>query len=288
MSTRDLYPEQHTIETGASRVWVGVRPGAGPAIVLLHGFPDDSTIYDRLTPLLTGKRVVAIDFGGYGLSPREDRPWVDGQREAEVLAVLQALDLTDVTLVGHDASVAVAINVTLDQPALVGKLVLLNGYFHSDPELRLPDMIRLFGIHELDLLSDALMADPQQRQWLLGHSGRQFGIDASASDNVAAHSIVPQYFGSANQPDARVAIRQWTATLFPEMQANDARVRNGDLQKTSVPVVVAFGDGDPYLTPQIAANIGGLFSNARVQPVSGASHWPQWDQPQAVAERILR
>ncbi|WP_374007534.1 alpha/beta fold hydrolase [Leifsonia sp. LS-T14] len=287
MSKRDLYPEQHTIDTGPSRVWVGVRPGDGPPIVLLHGFPDDSTIYDRLTPLLSGRRVVTIDFAGYGLSPREDRPWADQQRETEVVAVLRELDLTDVTLVGHDASLAVAINVTLDQPELVGKLVLLNGYFHSDPALRLPDMIRLFGIHELDLLSDAMMEDPQQRQWLLGHSGRQFGIDASAPDNVAAHSIVPQYFGSADQPDARAAIRQWTATLFPGMQDNDARVLEGDLRRASLPVVVAFGEDDPYLTPHIAANIGALFPSARVDGISGASHWPQWDQPRALAERIL-
>ncbi|WP_285113751.1 alpha/beta hydrolase [Leifsonia sp. fls2-241-R2A-40a] len=286
MSNRELYPEQHTIDSGVSQVWVGVQPGEGPAIVLLHGFPDDSTIYDRLTPELAGRHVVTIDFGGYGLSPREDRRWTDGQRETEVVAVLEQLSLIGVTLVGHDASVAVAINVTLDHLSLVGKLVLLNGYFHSDPALRLPDMIRLFGTPELHLLSDALMEDPQLRGWLLNHSGRQFGIDASAAENVAAHSILPQYFGSAEHPDARTAIRQWTATLFPEMHANDVRVRNGDLQQSTVPVVVAFGDGDPYLTAEIAGNIGALFPNVDVMPVADASHWPQWDQPHAVAVHL--
>ncbi|WP_431218873.1 alpha/beta fold hydrolase [Leifsonia xyli] len=287
MSNRDLFAEERTIDTGPSKVWVGLRPGEGPAIVLLHGFPDDSAIYDRLIPHLPDRQVVAIDFGGYGLSPREERPLVPNQRETEVVAVLQQLSLTGVTLVGHDASLAVAINVTLDHPSLVSKLVLLNGYFHSDPALGLPDMIRLFGISELDLLSDALMDDPQQRQWLLGHSGRQFGIDASSPGNVADHSIVPQYFGSANQPDARKAIRQWTATLFPGIQANDARILNGDLDRASLPVVVAFGDGDPYMTAQIAANIGQLFPHAEVTQIPNASHWPQWDQPQEVAARIL-
>lgn len=286
MSNRDLFPDQQIVPTGPSSVWVGERPGEGPAIVLLHGFPDDSTIYDHLVPALADRHVVAIDFGGYGLSPRENRPWVAGQREIEVVAVLDKLGLSGVTLVGHDASVAVAINVTIDYPALVGKLALLNGYFNSDAALRLPDMIRLFGTPELDLLSDALMEDPNLREWLLGFSGTQFGIDATPG-GVAANSILPQYFGSADQPDAQAAIRQWTATLYPELAANDARVSAGDLQRLNVPVTIAFGDRDPDMTPQIATNIASLFPHARIVTIENASHWPQWDKPDEVASVIL-
>ena len=51
----------------------GHYPGAGPAFVLMHGFPDHLGIYDDLVPLLVagGRRVVTFDFLGFG---RSDRP----------------------------------------------------------------------------------------------------------------------------------------------------------------------------------------------------------------------
>ena len=46
------------------------RPG--PALVLMHGFPDDSRIYDRLVPLLASRRILAVDWLGHGRSDRAD------------------------------------------------------------------------------------------------------------------------------------------------------------------------------------------------------------------------
>jgi pimeloyl-ACP methyl ester carboxylesterase len=58
--------------------WVHVtdRPGYGPPVLLMHGFPDDSRIYDRLVQLLAPRRVVALDWLGYGRSERATpQPW---------------------------------------------------------------------------------------------------------------------------------------------------------------------------------------------------------------------
>ena len=47
-------------------------PGEEPAIVLMHGFPDDHRVYDKLLPLLTPRRAVTFDWLGYGRSDRSD------------------------------------------------------------------------------------------------------------------------------------------------------------------------------------------------------------------------
>jgi pimeloyl-ACP methyl ester carboxylesterase len=52
------------------RLHVVDRPGVDPPFVLMHGFPDDHHIYDRLTPLLAPRRVVTFDFFGYERSGR--------------------------------------------------------------------------------------------------------------------------------------------------------------------------------------------------------------------------
>ena len=93
--------------------WLHVVDHAGdePALVLMHGFPDDSRIYDRLVPLLSPRRAVAFDFLGYGGS---DRPQAGAPGSAGHLhqlgAVLDELGIETAVLVGHDASGPVAID----------------------------------------------------------------------------------------------------------------------------------------------------------------------------------
>ncbi|MDQ3763892.1 MAG: hypothetical protein M3460_20470 [Actinomycetota bacterium] len=70
-------------DRGPHRIRVRDYPGDGPAIVLMHGFPDDKHLYDRTLPYLTGRRrVVTFDFLGWGSrisrpatpTPRPTRP----------------------------------------------------------------------------------------------------------------------------------------------------------------------------------------------------------------------
>src|SRR2546422_2977755 len=58
------------IGTGDGHLHVSDYPGAGPAVVMAHGFPDDSRIYNRVAPLLAPRRVVTFDWLGYGRSDR--------------------------------------------------------------------------------------------------------------------------------------------------------------------------------------------------------------------------
>ena len=58
----------HRIAREGGSIYVRDFAGTGPAFVLLHGFPDNSHIYDLLIPHLVaaGRRTVAIDFLGFG------------------------------------------------------------------------------------------------------------------------------------------------------------------------------------------------------------------------------
>ena len=53
------------------RIYVRDHPGAEPAIILMHGFPDNVHLYDRLSPYLSPpRRVVLFDFLGWGSSDK--------------------------------------------------------------------------------------------------------------------------------------------------------------------------------------------------------------------------
>ena len=154
--------------------------GRAPAIVAMHGFPDDSRIYDRLIGPLDPQRVVTFDWIGYGRSSRRDsRKSSPISRQQELLAVCDALQLEQAVLVGHDASGPEAIEFALAHPKRVARLVLLNTYYGRQPNLRLPEMIALMADPALTPLTDALVDDPNQRLWLLAYTGGRFGLDGS-------------------------------------------------------------------------------------------------------------
>ncbi len=288
MSTPDHEYQSRLVETPYGRLHVRDVGGDGLPIVAMHGFPDDSRIYDRLIPLVAPRRVVTLDFSGFGGSDRGPYAALQpGQREAELTAVLTELGIDRCVLVGHDASGAVAVNFTLDHAESVDRLVLLNCYYGDAPSLQFPELIRLLGDPDFTPLADALMDDPKMREWILAHTQTRFGYAVGDPDGVVAASVAPQWFGEGTRPDALVAIRAWTAALFPDLEIQNRRIADGELNKLTVPVTVAFGEDDPYLNPEVARHIARHFPDATVHLIKNASHWPQWEQPEQTARLVL-
>ena len=109
----------HRVQAPGGGLHVIDQPGAGPPVVLLHGFPDDSRIYQRLMPHMAPHRAVAFDFLGYGHSDRAEGRPDPGQHEAELTAVLDQLGIGQAILAGHDAGGQVAVNVDILDPSLI-------------------------------------------------------------------------------------------------------------------------------------------------------------------------
>ena len=97
---------EHRIKRDGGSVYVRDFAGNGPAFVVLHGFPDNSHIYDDLIPHLVsgGRRTVAIDFLGFGASDKPvGAPYSFAQQLGDVEAVVEGLALDKIIPVGHDA-----------------------------------------------------------------------------------------------------------------------------------------------------------------------------------------
>jgi pimeloyl-ACP methyl ester carboxylesterase len=68
----DLTSRTLPVRRGAYGLYAELTPGTGVPLVLMHGFPDNTHLYDRLLPHLAGRRpVVRFDFLGWG---RSDKP----------------------------------------------------------------------------------------------------------------------------------------------------------------------------------------------------------------------
>ncbi|MFG2306576.1 alpha/beta fold hydrolase [Actinacidiphila glaucinigra] len=279
-------PVQHKVETPQGFLAVKDYPGLGIPFLLLHGYPDDSTIYNKLASELQPRRVITFDFLGYGQSERAQTTQVsDGQRMNETAAVIDQLNLDQVIVVGHDAGGPVAVEYAVAHPDRVARMALMNCYFGDSPTLRFPEMIRLLGDPHLAPLADALMEDPAQRQWLLEYTAQQFGYGPTA--DIREKAIIPQFFGSNSQPDALDAIRAWTGRLLADVAITNDVIASGRLASLRMPVDIAFGANDPYLNTGVAEHLAELFPDSQLHSID-ARHWVQWDEPKAVAQVLLQ
>ena len=101
--------------------------GSGPALVLLHGFPQTHLMWRHVAPALAAdSTVICPDLRGYGASdaPAEDGPDTYSARTmaADVVALARELGHERFALVGHDRGALVAVRAGLDHPDVVTHL----------------------------------------------------------------------------------------------------------------------------------------------------------------------
>jgi haloalkane dehalogenase len=93
MAYRELF-----VSRNRHRIYVREHSGEGPAIVVMHGFPDNLHLYDRLVPHLSPpRRVIAFDFLGWGASDKPSGyPYTASNQVGDLDAVITQLRLKQV------------------------------------------------------------------------------------------------------------------------------------------------------------------------------------------------
>jgi haloalkane dehalogenase len=280
---------EHRIPRDRGSLYVRDFSGAGPAFVVLHGFPDNAHIYDDLIPHLVsaGRRTVAVDFLGFGAS---DKPagalYSFPQQLGDLEAVVDALSLETIIPVGHDAGGPTAVNFALKHPGRTAAVTLINAFYGDAPGLLVPEFIELFSTKSLKALHMHFLSSPQQFAWLLGFQRDRMQVGLTEAQTARYTEflgpIIDHNF--RQQPSAGPAFAQMTYQLTDEVAANTARLV--EFRRSDVPLLLIWGRSDPYLHVTVAEY---LRSQARHAALHGldAGHWPQIDEPAAVARILL-
>jgi haloacetate dehalogenase len=177
--------------------------GAGPPVVLLHGYPQSGLCWHRVAPALAERHTVIVpDLRGYGRSstPPDDAKHTEYSKRrmaADIVTVMDALGHDRFAVVGHDRGGRVAYRAALDHPARVERLCTLD-IIPTIEQFELLSSSRraaVFGFHWYFLavpppLPEALIgAKPQlyldevMGKW----SGAVDGADAITPDAMAAY-----------------------------------------------------------------------------------------------------
>lgn len=120
MTPPDFFPQYVATRAGLMHV---VSTGDGPPVLLLHQAPGSWDEFLSVMPLLTGRRALAVDLIGFGCSQQIDDHSIPRYADS-VLALLDALDLHDVDVVGHKLGGIVAVEASAMDPSRLRRLVL--------------------------------------------------------------------------------------------------------------------------------------------------------------------
>lgn len=109
--------------------------GQGKAIILLHGFLENSTMWKDLKPLfMKNNRVICIDLLGHGQTDCLGYSHTMPEMADAILAVLNHLKLKTYTLIGHSMGGYVALALAEKNPKAVLGLCLMNSTYHADDD----------------------------------------------------------------------------------------------------------------------------------------------------------
>ncbi len=271
---------EHQVPFKEHMLYAREYAGKGPAIILLHGFPDNLHLYDHLVPYLKGCHVITFDFLGWGESDKPPKYKHTATKQIdEVDAIVRYFELQQTVLVAHDASGPPAIDWSLAHPDQVAQLVLLNTYYSWTPRLRAPEAISLYSTPIVRAMARFIA----RRSEYLNKQLYMWQVGRFMRDEPARKQMLAQLYPSFNR--SREAFWSLNNDLLKTILSRVSQ--HEKLRAFSRPVRIIFGDDDPYLNRDVARRFHALFPGSELFLVPTARHYVQVDEPQKVAQLIL-
>ncbi len=237
--------------------------GAGPPIVLIHGFGAALDWWDAITPgLARDHKVIRLDLIGHGGTEAPASGYSIERQAALVKAVLDKLGVGRLAVVGHSMGGEVATEFTALDPSRVERLVLIDS--PPKPETTFDLMTRL-----------GLMPGIGQTLWRL------------RTDTMLRRALAQGFAPGFPVPEAFVA-DLWQLTYTAFHNAHDGSLAyvtdQGTPERLSAldpvpPLLVIFGTRDQLISPA-SAKLFDKVPGASVVMIDGAGHSPMVEAPE--------
>ena len=263
-----------------------VEAGAGPLVVLLHGFPEFWYSWRHQIPALAaaGFHAVAPDLRGYNESAKP--PKVSAYRIAtladDVAGLIEHADGGPAAVAGHDWGGLLAWQLAARQPERVGKLIILNAPHPRAflRELRTPGQLWRSSyvlFFQLPWLPEALFR--RGHFAVLERILRQEPVHAGAFDDEAIRA----YKEALARPGALTAALNYYRAGLRSGALWAAR----QMPSVEIPVLLIWGERDRYLGVRLTEGLSAWVPNLRIERIPDASHWVQSDVPARVNELMI-
>jgi len=258
------------VQTPGLRTHVHIEgPAHAPVVLLLHGFGSSLQTWDAWGQgLAVDHRVVRLDIAGFGLTgPAEPPDYSDEADVQRLLAVVDQLGLTRVTVVGHSMGGRLAWHFAAAHPNRVDKLVLIAPDGFPDPQAKSDmtyDVSAWMGLVRYTL-----------PRWMVQKGVASAYADPSRLDDAT----VRRYHDMLLAPGVRGAVL-----------ARMAQTRNRDplpwLQRLTMPTLLLWGDQDGMIPVANAMDYQRAIPHAQRVVMPGVGHLLHEEQAQTSLQAL--
>jgi pimeloyl-ACP methyl ester carboxylesterase len=253
--------------------------GAGQPVVFLHGYLMGARLWDPVVRLLEGEfrcLVPDLPFGAHPVPLRPDADLTAAGLGRLVADFLDALDLSDVTLVGNDSGAAIAQVVAARHAGRLGGLVLATGdAFDNFPPKPFRPLIAAARARSLTPVITLLKARPPRSLptaygWL--------------THGDLPHDLIDQWVAAYfADKGVRRDLRRLTAAMGDDAFMNQIAT---ELAGFTRPALLAWAADDKFFPAEHAQRLAAILPDARVHLITGSRTWVMLDQPERTAQLI--
>ncbi len=240
--------------------------GEGPAVLFVHGYPLDRTIWREQIGALEGFRCIAVDLRGMGQSDSPDLGYSMPIYAADLAALLDVLGVDDVVLCGLSMGGYVAFEFLRKWRSRVRGLVLMDSRADADgPEVRRARDVAAATARErgAGAIADAMLSKMLAPATLSRHPDVAERVRA-----LMARTPVAGIVGAL----AAMRDREESESLLPTL--------------AGVPTLVMVGEADTLTPPDQARAMAAAIPGGRLTVIPGAGHLPPVEQPEATTASL--
>jgi pimeloyl-ACP methyl ester carboxylesterase len=254
-------------------------PLDGDVVVLLHGFPERSTTWRSVVPLLheRGYRTIAMDQRGYSPGARPKRRWSYriSQLTDDVLSLIDQVG-AQVHLVGHDWGAVPAWAVAIERPEVLRTLTAVSV---PHPMAFLRAMVTSRQFRKSYYI--ALFQLPFVPEWLAGKRGGRVDT-ALRKGGMSADEVARFRREIVDDGALHYALMWYRAVMMVDPRLPPHR-------KVRVPTTFVWSDGD-VACDRRGAELTEEYVDGPYELVvlEGVTHWIPTQAPDALAEAIIK
>lgn len=258
--------------------------GAGEPVMLLHGWPQHSQMWHSIAPqLATAHYVIAPDLRGAG-GTMIAGPYDKATMAGDIVRLLDSLNLERIDLVGYDLGAGVAYDLAARHPDRIRRLAFMEfglpGFGYEYEMTAKPDW------HPGSNWHLSFFTVPDVAEWAFRGRERDllgwFFSHIAADPGAVSVEDFELYVRQLQRPGALRAGIEYYASVWKDAESNKALAE----RRLTMPVLGVGGAASA--AGWVTEGLKAVADNVQSFIVPGAGHWLGDENPEVLAEELLR
>jgi pimeloyl-ACP methyl ester carboxylesterase len=261
------------------------RTGTGKPLLLLHGWPEFWLTWEPVMTRLAGRyTLIAPDLRGFGDSDKPPGPYGPDQHAADMLALMDALDVRRFGVVGHDVGGAAMQPLARTAPERLAGLFFFDFVYPGiGARMGAPDRLNHIwyqSFHQMEMAPALVGATRESCRTYIGHFLKDWSYRKNAFDDVL-EAFTDNFLKQGNLAGGFAHYRAAHAGRVRMMQGEAPK-----LPPIEVPTCVRWAEHDPLFPYAWTDRMGETFSKLDLAMFAGVGHFPHREDPDRAAIEI--